>query len=85
MAYNETTTERYIMSPKMKKFVVCLIVRSVLNDVAAYHLQKRYRVLKDRNEKYEADLNYVIHIMNRNDIRLNEFDLIALNYIQAKS
>jgi hypothetical protein len=67
------------------KIIGCLIARSVLNDVNAYQLLKRYRVLKDRNEKYEADLKYLVDMLNRNDIRLTEFDRIALNSIHSKS
>jgi hypothetical protein len=73
------------MTTKTKTLIGCLIVRSVLNDVNAYQLLKRYRVLKDRNEKYEADLKYLVDILNRNDIRLTEFDRIALNSIKQKS
>jgi hypothetical protein len=53
-----------------------------LNDVAGYQMLKRVRALRDENAKYQADLRYVCEIFHREGIELNEFDLIALNYVR---
>jgi hypothetical protein len=73
------------MTTNTKTFVACLIVRSVLNDIAGYQVLKQYRVLRDRNAKCVADLTYVVDLMNKKGIELEEFDLIALNFVSKKS
>ncbi len=61
------------------------IAKSITREIYTKKLLKRYREVKNLNEVYEAELVYLCDLLNRNEIRLDEFDLIALPTIKRKS
>jgi hypothetical protein len=73
------------MTTNMKIAVGIHIAKSISREIYTKKLLRRYREVKNLNEMYEADIVYLCDLFNRNEIRLDEFDLIALNSIQRKS
>lgn len=53
----------------------------VLNKKRHEILQESYLSLCDDHDHLLQDVNYLIDIINRNDIKLDEFDLIALHSV----
>jgi hypothetical protein len=77
--------ERFAMSTNMKIAVGIHITKTISTEIYTKKLLKRYREVRNIAEAYEADLVYLCDVLNRNEIELDEFDLIALNNIQKKS
>lgn len=61
------------------------IAKSISREIYTKKLLRRYREVKNLNEVYEADIVYLCDMLNRNEIRLAEFDKIALTTIKQKS
>ncbi len=73
------------MTTHMKIAIGIYIAKNMSREIYTKKLLKRYREVKNLNEVYEADLKYLCDMLNRNDIRLDEFDRIALSTIAMKS
>jgi hypothetical protein len=62
-----------------------LLAQNMLKTRYILKLLKRYREVSNLNDTYAAEITYLVDIMNRNDIELDEFDLIALSHVSRKS
>jgi hypothetical protein len=62
-----------------------LLAENIFKTKYILDLIKRYNKAKNLNEVYESDLKYLVDILNRNNIKLDEFDLIALSHVEKQS
>ncbi len=86
MGYNETTPiERCTMLTKMNIAIAMLAVDNMYKSRYILKLIKRYREVQNLNATYEEDIKYLVDMLNRNDIKLDEFDMIALTHVTGKS
>lgn len=73
------------MLTKSNIAIAMLIAQNMLKTRYILKQIKRYREVSNLNETYAAEITYLVDIMNRNDIELDEFDLIALTHVEKKS
>jgi hypothetical protein len=73
------------MLTKTNITLAMLIAQNMLKTRHTLKLLKRYREVQNLNDTYAAEITYLVDIMNRNDIELDEFDLIALTHVSKKS
>lgn len=73
------------MLTKTNITIAMLIGQNMLKSRYTLKLLKRYREVQNLNETYEEDIKYLVDMLNRNDIRLDEFDRIALSHVTTKS
>jgi hypothetical protein len=65
--------------------IAMLVVNNMYKTKYILKLIKRYREINNLNETYAAEITYLVDVMNRNNIELDEFDLIALTHVSKKS
>jgi hypothetical protein len=73
------------MTTEIKIAVGIYVAKNMAREIYMKKLLRRYREVKNLNEVYDAELVYLCDLINRNEIRLDEFDLIALPTIKHKS
>lgn len=65
-----------------KHIFIALLVRHTYEGFRlAKAIREQNEVLKD----YFSDIKHLVHILNENDIELDEFDYIVLNTVRRKS
>lgn len=50
-----------------------------------YRLYKIVNILYEDNKDYHSDIEHLVHILNENEIILEEFDFIVLNHVKRRS
>lgn len=66
------------------KFMAGLILMNFMASVSNYKLREENSVLRTRLDMYRKDLTYLVDLMNRKEITLDEFDMIALNKVEVR-
>ena len=75
-----------------KLFLKAFLVGVITSDaITAARIRSKYSILLERTIRLqnqlisaESQMQYLVHVLNENGIRLDEFDLIALPSISVK-
>lgn len=73
------------MLTKTNIAIAMLVVENMKMARRMTKLIKRYREIHTLNDTYAAEITYLVDIMNRNNIELDDFDLIALTHVSKTS
>lgn len=78
--------------PTRQQILVAVISAIVAHDLATIPLRRQLKYLAagfihldEHNTSLTKQMEYMIHLLNENDIELDEFDLIALPNVISRS
>lgn len=78
--------------PTKYQIFALLAVTALVQDVALFqllrkhhHLSQAFLSVYEQNTSLEEQMAYLVHMLNENDVELDEFDLIALPSVTLQS
>lgn len=78
--------------PNKLQLIAGAVALAVAHDLGARRIKKQYlkplaltfdKVVQE-NDMLTDEMRYLLHVLNENDIALDEFDLIALPHVTVK-